>query len=103
MGIRIPLARVQFVGKYGCPCCGAQNFRAALRRPLKILTAATRSSRFLCHRQRSIRSPHQCAHWFAMTILGSAVHVDGGTHGCRSTGDNRECGASGGVEPRPYA
>ena len=90
-------------GGYGCPCCGAQNFRAALRRPLKILTAATRSSRFLCHRQRSIRSPHQCAHRFAMTILGSAVHVGGGTHGCRPTGDNREYGASGGVEPRPYA
>ena len=65
MGIRIPLVRVQFVGKYGLP--------------------------------------HQCAHWFAMTILGSAVHVGGGTHGGRSTGDNRECGASGGVEPRPYA
>ena len=46
-------------GYYGCPCCGAQNFRAALRRPLKILTAATRSSRFFCHRQRSIRSPHR--------------------------------------------
>ena len=65
MGIRIPLVRVQFVGKYGLP--------------------------------------HQCAHRFAMTILGSAVHVGGGTHGCRSRGDNRECGASGGVEPRPYA
>ena len=65
VGIRIPLVRVQFVGKHGLP--------------------------------------HQCAHWFAMTILGSAVHVGGGTHGCRSTGDNRECGASGGVEPRPYA
>ena len=51
----------------GCPCCGAQNFCAALRRPLEILTAATRSPRFICHRQRSARSPHQCAHWFAMT------------------------------------
>ena len=62
---------------YGCPCCGAQNFRAALRRPLKILTAATRSSRFFCHRQRSIRSPHQRARWFAMTgnFFGSAVRI----------------------------
>ena len=62
-------------GGYGCPCCGAQNFRAALRRPLKILTAATRSSRFFCHRQRSIRSPHQRARWFAMTRFGSAVRI----------------------------
>ena len=54
-------------GYYGCPCCGAQNFCAALRRPLKILTAATRSSRFIRHRRRSIRSPHQRARWFAMT------------------------------------
>ena len=41
----------------GCPCCGAQNFCAALRRTLEILTAATRSPRFLCHWQRSPRSP----------------------------------------------
>mgnify|MGYP004506340677 CR=1 FL=1 len=46
-------------GYYGCPCCGAQNFCAALRRTLEILTAATRSLRFLCHRQRSVRSPHR--------------------------------------------
>ena len=45
----------------GRSCCGAQNFRAALRRPLKILTAATRSSRFIRHRRRSIRSPHPTA------------------------------------------
>ena len=44
-------------GGCGCPCCGAQNFYAALRRTLKILTAATRSLRFLCHRQREVRSP----------------------------------------------
>ena len=44
-------------GYYGCPCCGAQNFCAVLRLSLKILTAATRSLRFLCHRQRSVRSP----------------------------------------------
>ena len=56
-------------GGCGCPCCGTQNFGAALRRPLKILTAATRSSRFFCHRQRSIRSPHRCAHRFAMTRI----------------------------------
>ena len=42
-------------------CCGAQNFCAALRRTLKILTAATRSLRFLCHRQRSVRSLHRPA------------------------------------------
>ena len=40
-------------------CCGAQNFCAALRRTLEILTAATRSLRFLCHWQRSVRSPHR--------------------------------------------
>ena len=44
-------------GGGGCSCCGAQNFHAALRRTLEILTAATRSLRFLCHRQRSVRSP----------------------------------------------
>ena len=44
-------------GGCGCSCCGAQNFHAALRRTLEILTAATRSLRFLCHRQRSVRSP----------------------------------------------
>ena len=43
-------------------CCGAQNFCAALRWTLEILTAATRSLRFLCHRQRSVRSPHRPAH-----------------------------------------
>ena len=48
-------------GGCGCPCCGAQNFCAALRRTLKILTAATRSPRFFCHRQRSVRSPHRPA------------------------------------------
>ena len=42
-------------------CCGAQNFCAALRRTLEILTAATRSLRFLCHWQRSVRSPHRPA------------------------------------------
>ena len=48
-------------GGHGCSCCGAQNFHAALRRTLEILTAATRSLRFLCHRQRSVRSPHRPA------------------------------------------
>ncbi len=45
------------------PCCGAQNFCAALRRALEILTAATRSPCFIRHRRRSVRSPRQCAHW----------------------------------------
>ena len=55
-------------GGCGCPCCGAQNFCAALRRTLEILTAATRSPRFLCHWQRSVRSPRAlCA--LAMTYL----------------------------------
>ena len=54
------------VGYYGCPCCGAQNFCAALRRTLEILTAATRSPRFIRHRRRSDRSPRaRCA--LAMT------------------------------------
>ena len=48
-------------GGGGCSCCGAQNFHAALRRTLEILTAATRSLRSLCHRQRSVRSPHRPA------------------------------------------
>ena len=74
-------------GGCGCPCCGTQNFGAALRRPLKILTAATRSSRFFCHRQRSIRSPHQRARWFAMTgnFFGGAVHIGGGVRAPRPT------------------
>ena len=38
-------------------CCGAQNFHAALRRTLEILTAATRSPRFIRHWRRSDRSP----------------------------------------------
>ena len=42
-------------------CCGAQNFCAAIRLSLKILTAATRSPRFFCHWQRSIRSLHRLA------------------------------------------
>ena len=50
------------VRRVGWSCCGAQNFCAALRLSLKILTAATRSLRFLCHRQRSVRSPHRPAH-----------------------------------------
>ena len=33
-----------------------------------------------------------------------AVHVGGGTHGCRPTrGKLGGCGESGGAEPRPYA
>ena len=43
------------------PCCGAQNFRAALRRTLEILTAATRSPRCIRHRRRSDRSPGAAA------------------------------------------
>ena len=78
-------------------CCGAQNFCAALRRTLKILTAATRSLRFLCHWQRSVRSPHrpahrtpcivslrsQCAHWLwqSVTPVPSAPLPKGGWHG----------------------
>ena len=58
-GNPFPLDFVQ--GYYGCPCCGAQNFCAALRRTLEILTAATCSLRFLCHWQRSVRSPHRPA------------------------------------------
>ena len=38
-------------------CCGAQNFCAALRRALEILTAATRSAPCIRHRRRSPRSP----------------------------------------------
>ena len=49
------------VRRAGWSCCGAQNFCAALRRTLEILTAATRSLRFLCHRQRSVRSPQPAA------------------------------------------
>ena len=44
-----------------CPCCGARNFCAALRRTLEILTAATRSLRFIRHWRRSVRSPHRPA------------------------------------------
>ena len=59
-GNPFPFGFVQ--GYYGCPCCGAQNFCAALRRTLEILTAATRSLRCFCHRQRSVRSPHRPAY-----------------------------------------
>ena len=37
-------------------CCGAQNFYAALRQTLEILTAATRSPRCIRHRRRLDRS-----------------------------------------------
>ena len=59
----------------GCPCCGAQNFCAALRRTLEILTAATRSPRFSCHRQRSVRSPQPVTSvtGFAMTHCKECV------------------------------
>ena len=63
-GNPFPFGFVQ--GYYGCPCCGAQNFCAALRRTLEILTAATRSPRFLCHWQRSVRSPHRPASTHSM-------------------------------------
>ena len=39
-------------GGRGCPCCGGQNFCAALRRTLEILTAATRSPCLFCRRRR---------------------------------------------------
>ena len=42
--------------RYFWHCCGAQNFFAASRRALEILTAATRSPRFIRHRRRSDRS-----------------------------------------------
>ena len=47
--------------RYFWHCCGAQNFFAASRRALEILTAATRSPRCIRHRRRSVRSlrrPH---------------------------------------------
>ena len=65
-------------GYYGWSCSGAQNFCAALRRTLEILTAATRSPRFLRHRRRSIRSPHRPASPAPLAP------------------------PTGGVEPRPY-
>ena len=53
-------------------CCGAQNFCAALRRALEILTAATRSIRFIRRWRRSFRS-------LAMTTLyHSPIWVDVG-------------------------
>ena len=54
-------AFLQTLRRAAWSCCGAQNFCAALRRTLKILTAATRSPRFSCHWQRSVRSPHRPA------------------------------------------
>ena len=60
----------------GCPCCGAQNFCAASRRTLEILTAATRSPRFFCHWQRSVCSPRaRCA--LAMTYFLHGVRFSG--------------------------
>ena len=45
-----------FPRRFALLCCGSQNFHAAFRRALEILTAATRSPRCICHRQRSDRS-----------------------------------------------
>ena len=70
-------------------CCGAQNFCAALRRTLEILTAATRSFRFIRHRRRSIHSPHPAAMVRSLSC--------GGTHGCRPT--ERFVEADGPVRP----
>ena len=60
-------------GGCGCSCCGAQNFHAALRRTLEILTAATRSPRFFCHRQRSVRSPHRPARTCTAPLVKNRV------------------------------
>ena len=54
-----------------CSCCGAQNSLLAYAR--RILTAATRSPRCICPRQRSARSP------FAQGSL--ALRGDGGSGG----------------------
>ncbi len=54
-------------------CCGAQNFCAALRRALEILTAATRSPCFICHWQRTALSPPQHPSGFAPHHLGSPL------------------------------
>ncbi len=75
----------------GWSCCGAQNFCAALRRTLEILTAATRSFRFIRHRRRSIHSPHPAAMVRSLSC--------GGTHGCRPT--ERFAEADDPVRPAP--
>ena len=62
LAVARPTDFLQTVRRGRWSCCGAQNFRAALRRTLEILTAATRSPRCICHRQRSVRSPHRPAH-----------------------------------------
>ncbi len=49
-----------------CLTADAPNFDRALRRTPPILTAATRSPRFLCHWQRSVRSPHRPASTHSM-------------------------------------
>ena len=76
----------------GWSCCGAQNFCAALRRTLEILTAATRSFRFIRHRRRSIHSltpPRWCGVYRAAA------------HGCRPA--ERFVEAGGPVCPVPAA
>ena len=64
-------------------CCGVQNFCAALRRTLEILTAATRSPRFLCHWQHSVRSPHRpAAHCTSRKnhVIARALRARGNPH-----------------------
>ena len=48
------------MGTGGCPpvsCCGARQLLRLAKQACILPTAATRSGRLLCHRQRSLRSP----------------------------------------------
>ena len=43
-------------------CCGARQPRRLTEQACVLPTAATRSPRFICHRQRSVRSPFESHH-----------------------------------------
>ena len=60
---------VRCMGYYGCPCCGAQNFRAALRRTLEILTAATRSGPPSCQPIGGRGSGRESGHFLEIASL----------------------------------
>ena len=64
-----------FPRRFALLCCGSQNFHAAFRRALEILTAATRSPRCICHRQRSVRSLGMTGMGFSTSSLCSAAQT----------------------------
>ena len=84
------------MGYYGCPCCDAQNFRAALRRTLEILTAATRSGPPSCQPIGGRGSGRESGHFLEIASLHPPLAALGslptGAECLRNDGACKECG-----------